>query len=170
MEGVGRTPIRTDNHGHILGGANRPQTRDGESRTPRTGHHQATQIPTSIIDGFHLKQTGVATTNRGAETNPSSITSRQNLIRLCGLNVCGLNSKLSTGDLDDYIKDFDIFCVSESKVKVGEEINKFTTFNLENRTEDYKKPGIHGLHVYIANHLAKTCTQISDKDFYCNLN
>ena len=23
--------------------------------------------------------------------------------------------------------------------------------------------------MYITNHLAKTCTQISDKDFYCNL-
>ena len=161
MEGIGRTTI--------LGGADRPLTKGGEARTPRTGHHQVTQTPTSITDGLHLKQTGLATTNRVSETNPSSLTCKQNLIRLCGLNVCGINSKLNTGDLDSYIKDFDIFCVSESKVIDGTEIQKFTTFNLENRTENYKKPGIHGLHVYITNHLAKTCTQISDKDFYCNL-
>ena len=120
MEEIGRTTI--------LGGADRPLTKGGEARTPRTGHHQVTQTPTSITDGLHLKQTGVATTNRVSETNPSSLTCKQNLIRLCGLNVCGINSKLNTGDLDSYIKDFDIFCVSESKVIDGTEIKKIHHF------------------------------------------
>ena len=88
---------------------------------------------------------------------------------MCGLNVCGLNSKLNGGFLENYIKKFDIFCVSESKVEEGTEIKDFTTYNLENRTTTYPLPGIHGLHVYISNHIAKTCTQVSDNDFYCNL-
>ena len=91
------------------------------------------------------------------------------MIKLCGLNVYGLNSKLDRGILKDHIKLFDIFCVSESKVKEGIEIDNFTTFNLENRTKNYRLPGIHGLHVYIANPLAEKCTQIPDNDFYCNL-
>ena len=37
------------------------------------------------------------------------------------------------------MKDFDIFCVSESKVIDGTEIKNVTTFNLENRTTNYKK-------------------------------
>ena len=93
----------------------------------------------------------------------------QTLIKLCALNVYGLNSKLGRGILKDHMQAFDIFCVSESKVKEGPEINKFTTFNLENRTKNYPLPGIHGLHVYIANPLAEKCIQLSDNDFYCNL-
>ena len=93
----------------------------------------------------------------------------QNNINLGSLNVCGLNSKLNLGILDDYIKPFDIFCVSESKVKNGVEIDDFTVFNLENRTQNYPLPGIHGLHVYISNHLADLCFQISDNNLCCNL-
>ena len=40
---------------------------------------------------------------------------------------------------------------------------------MENRTKKYPLPGIHGLHVYITNHLADTCIQVPDNDFYCNL-
>ena len=83
--------------------------------------------------------------------------------------MCGLNSKLNFGMLDDYIKPFDIFCVSESKVKNGVEIDDFTVFNLENKTRNYPLPGIHGLHVYISNHLADLCIQISDNNLCCNL-
>ena len=71
--------------------------------------------------------------------------------------------------LDDYIKPFDIFCVSESKVKNGVRIDDFTVFNLENKTRNYPLPGIHGLHVYISNHLADLCIQISDNNLCCNL-
>ena len=67
------------------------------------------------------------------------------------------------------MKSFDIFCISESKDENGVEIDKFTIFNLENKTQEYKLPGIFGLHVYIANHLAGRCAQISDSNFRCNL-
>ena len=93
----------------------------------------------------------------------------QSQISLCSLNVYGLNSKLRLGTLDDYVKNSDIFCVSESKVKSGVDIEGFTIFNLENRTQNYPLPGIHGLHVYISDHIANLCVQISDNNLYCNL-
>ena len=93
----------------------------------------------------------------------------QNQISLCSLNVCGLNSKFNIGNLNEYVKLFDIFCVSETKVKNGVDIDNFTVFNLENRTQNYPLPGIHGLNVYISNHIANLCVQISDNNLYCNL-
>ena len=61
------------------------------------------------------------------------------------------------------------FCLSESKSRLGIEIDGFTVFNLENRTEDYPLPGIHGLQVYISNDIADSCAQIHDNNFECNL-
>ena len=78
----------------------------------------------------------------------------QSQISLCSLNVYGLNSKLRLGTLGDYVKNLDIFCVSESKVKTGVEVEGFTIFNLENKTQNYPLPGIHGLYVYISDHIA----------------
>ena len=93
----------------------------------------------------------------------------QNQIRVCGLNVCGLNSKLNSGILDDYIKLYDIFCISESKISVGTNIANFTSFNMDKKPKKYPLPGIHGLHVYVSNHLADSCHQISDNNFYSDL-
>ena len=70
--------------------------------------------------------------------------------------------------MDDYIKLYDIFCVSESKIENGVEIDDFTVFNLENKTQNYPLPGIHGLHVYITNHIANKCVQITE-NLHCNL-
>ena len=36
-------------------------------------------------------------------------------INICGLNVYGLNSKLLNGVFTDFIEQFDIFCITESK-------------------------------------------------------
>jgi len=58
-------------------------------------------------------------------------------------------------------------CVSESKVAKGTDIDEFKTFDLEKRSKKYPLPGIHGLHVYIADHLADQCEQILDTNFYC---
>ena len=68
-------------------------------------------------------------------------------IDLSSLNVYGLKSKLEIGELYDHIKPYKIFCVSESKMKTGVDIEGFTAFNLENRTQNYPLPSIHGLHV-----------------------
>ena len=77
-----------------------------------------------------------------------------NKIIVSSLNVYGLRSKIKFGNLDDYVDKVDIFCVSESKSKTGINIDDFTIFNLENKTEDFPLPGIYGLQVYAKNHIA----------------
>ena len=91
------------------------------------------------------------------------------MINICSLNVCGLKAKLDLGRLEKYLNGIDIFCVSESKVDIGLEIGGYTVFNLENKTKSYLLPGIHGLHVYISEHLANRCIQIIDNNLYCNI-
>ena len=90
-------------------------------------------------------------------------------IDLSSLNVYGLKSKLDLSELYDHIKPYDIFCVSESKMKTGADIEGFTAFNIGNRTQNYPLPGIHGLHVYISERIADSCEQIIDNNLYCNL-
>ena len=92
-----------------------------------------------------------------------------NKIIVSSLNVYGLRSKIKFGNLDDYVDKVDIFCVSESKSKTGINIDDFTIFNLENKTEDFPLPGIYGLQVYVKNHIANLCVQISDNNLCCNL-
>lgn len=36
-------------------------------------------------------------------------------VNILGLNVCGLNSKINLGVLEDYIRDYDIACLCETK-------------------------------------------------------
>ena len=94
-------------------------------------------------------------------------TSVQNGINICGLNVYGLSSKLVFGELNDFIKKFDIFCITESKVSEGPHIENYTVFNLEKKTKKYPYPGIHGLQVYVEDHIAGLCSQISDISPIC---
>ena len=94
-------------------------------------------------------------------------TSVQNCINICGLNVYGLSSKLALGELNDFIKEFDIFCITESKVSEGPHIENYTVFNLEKKTKKYPYPGIHGLQVYVEDHIAGLCCQINDINPIC---
>ena len=93
---------------------------------------------------------------------------KKSLIRICGLNVCGLNSKLNNGILNDYIKDFDILSVYETKVAKGTEIDNFTVFDLETKPKEYRLPGVHGLSVYVSNQLSELCTRINEPEFGCD--
>ena len=86
---------------------------------------------------------------------------KRSQIRICGLNICGLNSKLNNGILNDYIKQFDIFCVYETKVANGTIINNFTVFDFEKTPDDYRLPGIHGLSVYVSEQLSELCIRIN---------
>merc|ERR1712082_351729 len=71
------------------------------------------------------------------------------------------------GELNDFIKKFDIFCITESKVSEGPHIENYTAFNLEKKTKKYPYPGIHGLQVYVEDHIAGLCSQISDISPIC---
>ena len=66
------------------------------------------------------------------------------------------------------MKSFDIFCVSETKVAKGPEIENFTVFDLDRKPSNYRLPGIHGLSVYVSDKLAGLCTQINESDFECD--
>ena len=92
---------------------------------------------------------------------------RNSMIRICGLNVCGLNSKLNNDVLNEYIKDIDILCVSETKISKGSDIDNFTVFDLE-KPSKFRLPGVHGLSVYVSNKISGLCTQIIEPDFECN--
>ena len=87
-------------------------------------------------------------------------------LKICGLNVCGLNSKLNNGYFSDYLNMFDIFCITESKVSIGNNINNYSVFNL-NKSKKYPLPAIHGLQVYIKDSIAGQCCQILDIEFLC---
>ena len=90
-------------------------------------------------------------------------------IKICTLNVCGLNARLNDGILEDYIENFDILCVSESKRPKGTDIASYTAFDMTNKIRKYPLPGVHGLHVYISDHIANKCTQILDDRFHSDL-
>ena len=51
-------------------------------------------------------------------------------ISMCSINVCGLNSKLKYTILQDYMKQFDSICLTETKCDsiVDNEINGFKSF------------------------------------------
>ena len=63
-------------------------------------------------------------------------------LKICALNVCGLTSKIMNGVFIDYFKQFDIFCVSESRVSKDKNIPNYTVFNA-NKSEKYRLPGVH---------------------------
>ena len=50
--------------------------------------------------------------------------------KILGLNVCGLRSKLNNGIFDVYAKDFDILCLSETKLDKAVDID-FSGTHLE---------------------------------------
>ena len=150
-----------------------PQSQDFNTQVTIVGALTIAGV-TTMVGGDQADQqtttsSGVTNTSPTSSSVPGVATTDRNIINICSLNVCGLNSKLSTGHLDDYVKLYDIFCVSESKMKNGVEIDEFTVFNLENKTQNYPLPGIHGLHVYIANHIANKCVQITENNLHCNL-
>ena len=66
------------------------------------------------------------------------------------------------------MKSFDIFCVCETKVAKGPEIENFTVFDLDSKPSNYRLPGIHGLSVYVSDKLAGLCTQINEPEFECD--
>lgn len=85
-------------------------------------------------------------------------------IMIATLNVCGLKKKLEIGILENYIKNFDIICLSETKVAKADEVNVpgFKYIAALNKNRNHKFCGIHGVGVLIKVHLAKHITIITD--------
>ena len=54
---------------------------------------------------------------------------------MCSVNVCGLNSKLKYTILQDYMKQFDAICLTETKYDLisDNEINGFKSFIMQKK-------------------------------------
>ena len=82
-------------------------------------------------------------------------------ISMCSVNVCGLSSKLKYTILQDYMKQFDAICLTETKCDLisDNEINGFKSFIMP-KNKKHKHGGIHGICVFIREHIAHNCTLI----------
>ena len=81
--------------------------------------------------------------------------------------MCGLNSKLKNGVFDDYVKFFDILCLSETKTKEGPLIEDFTCYDMAKKCKKHPYPGIHGIQVYISHRVNGFIEQITDITLSC---
>ena len=84
---------------------------------------------------------------------------KQVRIFITSLNVCGLRTKFSNGSLEALIQDFDIVCLSETKVGFLDDylIPYGYSYIFKERNKSSKVPhgGIHGLGVLVKSHISK---------------
>ena len=81
---------------------------------------------------------------------------------MCSINVCGLNSKLKYTILQDYMKQFDAICLTETNCDLisDNDINGFKSFIMPKKNKKHKHGGIHGICVFIRQNIAHNCTII----------
>ena len=77
---------------------------------------------------------------------------------MCSVNVCGLNSKFKYTILQDYMKQFDAICLTETNCDLisDNEINGFKSFIMPKKNKKHK----HGICVFIREHITHNCTII----------
>ena len=69
-------------------------------------------------------------------------------------------SKLHLNVFEDYVSQFDIMCMSETKLDTPVDIvDGYTFFNKDKNK--FKYGGIHGINVLVKNHIAKYCQKIN---------
>ena len=85
-------------------------------------------------------------------------------VRVCVLNVCGINSKINNGFILDYVNNFDVLCLSECKTSQDDLLSNFITHNAKKVATKHRYPGVHGLQVYIRTELSPRCMLINDDE------
>ena len=103
-------------------------------------------------------------------TKPGTTTNEHgNDTKILGLNVCGLRSKLNNGYFDEYAKEFDILCLSETKVTNNLEIDLSSTslsnyycYTKEKIVTGHKHGGVHGLCMLVKNNIINHSKLITD--------
>ena len=67
--------------------------------------------------------------------------------------MCGITSKLNLGILEEYVKAFDIVCLSETKSDNIEDvaIEGYTPILMPKKSKEHKYGGIHGLCTFVKN-------------------
>lgn len=85
-------------------------------------------------------------------------------IAICAINVCGIISKIKYNVIQDYMKQFDIICMSETKCDLLEnnEINGYNVFIMEKMCKKHKYGGIHGVCIFVKKNMTSNCSKITD--------
>ena len=83
---------------------------------------------------------------------------------ICSVNVCGLNGKLKYNVLQDYMHQFGVVCLTETKYDAIEEkkIVGFEYFIMPKKLEKHKYGAIHGICVFINERILHHCTIIDN--------
>ena len=132
-----------------LGGM--PQSICRSAQVGTTLAHQPICRPSGHKDGAINKEDKPAVTETVNENEGHS--------KILGLNVCGLRSKLSNGYFDEYAKEFDILCLSETKmtnnseIDFGSVLNDYFCYTKEKKITGHKHGGVHGLCMLVKNNI-----------------
>ena len=83
-----------------------------------------------------------------------------------GLNVCGLKSKLGNVIFEEFAKDFDILCLSETKLShidlSGTCLNDYHCFIKVKTVTTHQHGGVHGLCMIVKSNIANYATLITE--------
>ena len=84
-------------------------------------------------------------------------------LSIVGLNINGLASKVSLGILEKFLDNFDIACLSETKINDIDEnmLPNFHPYVLERKNKSHKFGGIHGICVLVKKHLVRFISVVS---------
>ena len=69
------------------------------------------------------------------------------------MNVCGLRSKLRYDVLEDYVKDFDIVCLTETKTDVIEKswFPNYSAVTMPRKCSSHPYGGVHGICILVSD-------------------
>ena len=98
-----------------------------------------------------------------------NIMNNTNVTKILGLNVCGLRSKLRNVIFEDYIKIFEILCLTETKLGkntdidfVGTSLNEYFCYTKEKIIKKHPHGGVHGICMFVKNNILKYSKLVSE--------
>ena len=93
------------------------------------------------------------------------------IVKILGLHVCGIQSKLKLGTLEQYVQDCDFVCLSEAKTsKVDDNcIPGYHPIVLSKKHGSHKLGGIHGLCIFVKKTYIDNVSIITDTKSDCIL-
>ena len=70
--------------------------------------------------------------------------------------MCGFNSKLNYNTLQEYIKKYDLMCLSETECDfISEnEMIEYKPFIMQKKCKSNRLGGIHGIYIFKKSHIA----------------
>lgn len=86
-------------------------------------------------------------------------------LTICGLNVCGLHGKYNHGLLSEFMQDFDVFGMCETKCQDVPVIEGYTSFVKKKSSPNCRLGGYHGICVYIKSSLSAFCAEVGNTSF-----